>query len=119
MSGNALKILVLLLIFLGEFFVIYAEIRASNTYSLPGQSFGRVFLAMFPVFLVGGALLMSGYILGYRAFQNIWIVTAISITSVLVVEPLLAFTIFQQVPTRGAWLGLGFGTAGLLSALLL
>lgn len=119
MSGGNLKILVLLLIVVGEFFLIYSEIRGANNYSLPGQSFGKVFVPMFGLFTIGGVFLLSGYILGYRAFENIWLVTAISITSVLIIEPALAYIIFQQVPTRGAWLGLGFGTAGLLSALFL
>ena len=118
-STSALKFLVLLLIFFGEFLLIFAEIRGANTYSIPGQSFGRVFLQMFVVFIIGGIFLLSGYILGYRAFQNIWLLTAISVASVLIIEPTMSFVIFQQIPTRGAWMGLGFGTAGLLSALFL
>ena len=55
--------------------------------------------------------------LGFKAFKNIWIVGVTSITSILIAEPILALTIFQQVPTRGAVIVFILGGIGLFSAL--
>jgi hypothetical protein len=51
---------------------------------------------------------------GYRSFRNIWIVSALSITSILIMEPLIGYLVFQQLPTRGALFGLLLGAAGFL-----
>ncbi len=119
MTSFALKVTALLLIFLGESFAIYAEIRGAHTFSIMNESFLSVFVKMFPMFVLGAACLISGYILGYRAFQNIWIVSVISVTSILLVEPTLSYLIFHQFPTRGAWIGLACGVMGLGTALFL
>jgi hypothetical protein len=74
---------------------------------------------MFLIIACAGALLIGGYILGYSAFKNIWIVSVLSMTSILVTEPFISYAIFHQLPTKGAWLGLGFGVIGSLCAILL
>jgi drug/metabolite transporter (DMT)-like permease len=56
--------------------------------------------------------------LGYRAFKNIWIVSAILVTSILVVEPTLAWFLFKEIPTLGASIGIGLGVIGLIVALV-
>lgn len=67
--------------------------------------------------LAAGILLLVGYMLGLKAFENIYIVSVVSITSILVLEPLLAFLVLHQLPTRGAVVGLVLGGVGLFSAL--
>lgn len=113
------QILVAILIFLGESFSIYAEMIAARTYSLGTQPFLEAFLKMFIVFVFGGMLLISGYMMGFSSFKNIWIVSVISITSILISEPTLAYVIFHQLPTKGAAIGLIFGILGFISTMLL
>jgi len=119
MSTLHLKILVILLIFLGEALAIYAEIIAAKSNAIKPNYFLQIFLKGFMIIIVGGALLIGGYMLGFKHFKNIWIVTVISITSILIVEPILNYIIFQQLPTRGAIIGLIFGLLGFISAIFL
>ena len=108
-----------MLLFLGEGFAIYAEMIAARNLNLVGRPFLSTFLKMFFVIIIAGGFLIAGYMLGFKSFQNIWIVSAASITSILIIEPILAWAIFQQIPTKGALLGLIFGAAGFLSAILI
>ena len=66
---------------------------------------------------VGGGLVVAGYMTGFKAFKNIWIVSVISIASILLVEPIMNYFIVGQLPTRGALVGLVLGAGGLFSAL--
>lgn len=112
-----LKIVTLALIFTGEMLAIYAEMVGAKTHAIFSGNFWEVFFKMLPIMVIAGALLIAGYILGYRAFKNIWIVSAISITSILIIEPILAWTTFQQLPTTGALIGLILGAIGLFISL--
>src|SRR5690348_16293060 len=97
-----IKIAAIALIFFGEAFSISAQLIASKRVELStvGQP---AFLAwVYIAGAVGGLLLVAGYILGYSKFQNIWIVTAISIGSIVIFEPILAAILFRQVPTLGS-----------------
>lgn len=117
MVVNYSKILVLVLIFLGEALAIYAEIVGAKNNHLASQPFWQIFWKMFLLITLAGGILIAGYMLGVNAFKNIWIVSVVSITSILVVEPLLAWTIFHQVPTIGAVLGFILGAIGLFLSL--
>ena len=114
-----LKIVVITLIFLGEALSIYAEMLGARTHAYTSQSFTRIFFKLFIIMTFTGALLLAGYMLGFKAFQNIWIVSVISITSILMIEPILAYTFFKQIPTRGAFIGLMLGFPQALVALIL
>jgi len=113
------KLIVLTLLFGGEAVAIAAEMIAARSHGVPTDPFLRTFLRLLPLIVAGSILLLAGYMLGYRTFRNIWLVSAISITSILIIEPLLAWTLFHQAPTKGALLGLLFGAAGFASALFL
>lgn len=115
MHPTAVKILALALLVCGEGIAIYAEMRAAREHA---QSLPET-LPLIGLMTVAGCLLIVGYVLGYRAYQNIWIVSVVSITSILVIEPILAYTIFQEIPTRGAVIGLTFGALGFAASLLL
>jgi hypothetical protein len=107
------KILVLVLLFFGEAISIYAEILGAKSHSLLTQPFLKIFLKMFLLITLAGAFLILGYMLGFKSFKNIWIVSVASITSILIVEPIFAWTIFHQLPTKGAIIGFFFGAVGL------
>jgi hypothetical protein len=107
----------IILIFAGEALSIGAELVASRQFAIHRGSFVPTFIGMFLVIAFAGALLIAGYIIGYQHLKNIWIVATISVTSILIVEPILAFLLFQQFPTTGAGVGFLLGVLGTLAAL--
>ncbi len=107
------KIFVLILILMGEALSIYAEMVGARNHSISSQPFLQIFLKMFLLIVLAGGFLIAGYMLGFNVFKNIWIVSVASITSILIVEPILAWIIFNQVPTIGAILGFILGAIGL------
>lgn len=113
------KLFAVLLIILGEFFAIGAEMIAAHKLAITGTATGKIFLSMFIAMTIAGGFLVLGYMLGYKAFQNIWIVSAVSITSIIIIEPILAYTIFHELPTRGAGIGLCLGIIGLITTLFI
>jgi hypothetical protein len=106
------RIIAIVFLLGGEAFSVYAEMIAAKAHSLNVQSFQAVFARAFLQIAVAGALLIAGYMYGYRSFKNIWMVSALSITSILIMEPLIGYLVFQQLPTRGAVLGLILGALG-------
>ena len=116
MNSTYLKLIVILFLFIGETFSIYAEMIAARTNSFAAQPFINIFLKMFLIIAFAGLFLISGYMLGFTAFKNIWIVSVASITPILIMEPLLAYTIFKQLPTKGALVGLVLGALGFIAA---
>lgn len=114
-----MKILSILILFAGEILGIYAEVGAAKASFINHDSFGQAFLKMLPVIIVASFFLLSGYILGLKSFKNIWVVSAISISSILIFEPAIDYLVTHQLPTRGALAGLIFGMLGIISALFL
>jgi hypothetical protein len=113
------RVLTIALIFSGEALAICAEMIAARSNFVTSQLFLKVFLKIFLIIIIGGVFLIFGYTLGFNTFKNIWIVSVISITSILVIEPILAFTIFHQLPTKGAIAGLVFGAIGFISTIFI
>jgi uncharacterized membrane protein len=104
-----MKLLIpLLLLVLGEAIFVYCEMMIAK---------GSNILLMFIISLIAGSIVIAGYYYGYKYGQNIWIVTATSIGSILVTEPIISWSLFHEIPTRGATLGLIFGVIGLMSTL--
>ena len=52
---------------------------------------------------------------GLKAFDNIWVVTAISVTSILIIEPIIAYSIFRTLPTGGVLVGMILGALGFVA----
>ena len=111
------KILAFLLLFTGELLGVYAIMIAARSASVNDAFI--VLIKSFLLAMVGGVILVGGYYLGYKAFQNIWIVMVISITSILILEPALAYILFHELPTRGAAVGLILGALGLIATVTL
>jgi hypothetical protein len=110
------KFLTILIIFCGEALAILAEIIAAKYFAISDAKFATVFFKALPLIILGGILLLCGYMLGLRAFKNIWIVSAVSITSILIIEPIVNYTVTGQTPTKGALIGLIFGVLGFIAA---
>ena len=114
-----MKLLPIILIFLGELSLIYIEIIAAKKYALAAEPFVQVGLKILLWMIVASGFIVAGYMLGLKAFKNIWIVTVTSITTILIAEPILNYFVIGQLPTRGAAFGFFFGVLGLLAALFL
>lgn len=110
-----LKIGAILFLFIGETLSICAEIILAKRYSLD-QPFWRLFFIGFIFLTFTGALIITGYLLGIKAFKNIWIVSVASITSILIMEPIVGYLVFRQLPTKGALIGLILGAIGFAAA---
>lgn len=117
MDSIYFKILVIVLLFVGEALSIYAEILGAKTNTISSQPFLQIFLKMFLIITIAGGFLIAGYMLGFTAFKNIWIVSVVSITSILIMEPVLAYAIFKQLPTKGAIIGLVLGFFGFIATI--
>jgi ABC-type cobalamin transport system permease subunit len=109
------KIIPIVLIFLGESLAIYSEVIAAKYF----QNFSSTFWKMSGVMAVAGVFLIAGYMLGVKYLQNIWIVGAVSITSIIIVEPIITYAVFHEIPSRGALIGLILGFIGMISALII
>jgi hypothetical protein len=114
MNNLLLKILAILSVFLGEILAIYAE-----TFSIKYNFLSSGFWKLFVIICIGGFFLILGYILGFKSFNNLWIVTVVSITTLLIAEPLVITLILNQTPTTGAIIGFILGILGLLATLFL
>lgn len=110
------KALALVLLLGGELLTISLELLAARSARRP-LAMGSTALAFAGMALAGVALFYS-YRLGYRVFDNIWIVMVLSIASITVIEPVAAFLLFSESPSRGAALGFVLGVSGMGCALL-
>jgi len=119
MNSFIIKFGIVAVIFIAEAASILSEILAAKYYADPGASFWKIFIRLSLYTLFFASFIIAGYMFGLRYFKNIWIVSVISITSILIAEPIIAFTVFRQTPTKGALLGLIFGFLGFASTLLL
>ncbi|MGX1350311.1 hypothetical protein AB7M49_003887 [Bradyrhizobium elkanii] len=113
-----LKIVAVGAIFLGEALSIIAELIASKQFGKAGGDLAWL-LPMCLLISFGGILLVIGYALGYMHLENIWIIIAISVGAILVLEPILTLLLFRDVPTAGSLIGLALGALGTLAAILL
>lgn len=111
--------LTVLLILVGETLSIAAELIASKLSAQHYASDTSIFVPMFFLIALGGALLVAGYMMGQSQLGNIWIIAAISMSSILIVEPIMALLLLHQFPTFGAGVGFAFGVLGSIAALFL
>lgn len=113
------KFLAAIILFLGEFLTIMGEIYAAKLFGTDHGLFKSVAIRFGPLIVLGSLLLMAGYMFSMAAFKNIWIVSVISVVSILIIEPILNYAITHQLPTRGAAIGFALGILGLFSTLFL
>jgi len=98
-------------VFIGEVLIIGAEMWAAKYFD--ANKPWQVILPAVGVSIIGVLVLVYGYTFGYQAFKNIWIVTALSVAGILVVEPIVAWSLFREVPTTGASIALALGVIGI------
>ncbi len=112
----SLKIFSVALLFVGEILPISAEVWAAKITSVLHLTFLEAYPKTVFVHILGSFFLIAGYIIGYKAFQNIWVVNVITIGAILIIEPVATWLITQQFPTTGALAGLALGFAGMIAA---
>ncbi|MFB9264626.1 hypothetical protein ACFFWD_15850 [Bradyrhizobium erythrophlei] len=120
--SSMLRIVAVGAIFSGEALSVIAELIASKKFGKASGHQAPLLPTLLPMFLLiatGGILLVYGYALAYMHLKNIWIIVAMSVGSILVVEPILTFLLFRDVPTTGSLIGLAFGAIGTLAAIFL
>jgi hypothetical protein len=98
-----LKIIIAL--FIGETLAIYGELLAAKGSPWIGSMVG----------LTGYPFLIFGYWYGYK-IGGIWQVTATSLGTILIAEPILVLTMFSETPSRNALIGCILGALGLVIA---
>lgn len=118
MNSITLKIITILLLFFGEALSVVSEMVAAKAHHATSQSFSVIYIKSCVLIALAGCFLIAGYMLGYKSNKNIWVVSAMSITSILIMEPLIGYIIFQQLPTRGAFIGLILGALGFVATFL-
>ena len=111
-------IIAVTLLIVGEILTIYAELAAaklpdSGALALTGLIRPSLLIA------VAGVCLIVAYWMGYHVVGNIWVVTIASLTSILVLEPIVVFAMFHELPSRGAIIGFILGALGFIAALTL
>ena len=111
-----MKISVIGLVFLGEAVYIYAQMLGAKGNDLTSGPFLQIFLRSLLIIIISGGSVLLGYMLGIKAFKNIWIVSVISVTSILIAEPIMAWAFFKQLPTLGGGIGFILGGLGLVAA---
>ena len=112
-----IKILSVVLLFLGESIAIYAEVISANKYQ--ETLFWPIFLKFLLLITIAGGLLLAGYMLGFKGFKDIWVVSVISIVTIIVTEPVINYMVFHELPNRGTTIGLILGMLGLVSMVVL
>ncbi len=123
MDSTVGKAIAVALIAGGEALAIYAEMLVARTPGALGEwlapSVAPAVLPLVLLITLAGGFLLAGYWLGYATFQNIWVVSAASITGILIVEPVLAWSMFHESPTKGAVIGLVLGAIGFAASVFL
>jgi hypothetical protein len=68
--------------------------------------------------ILGCSFLLFGYTIGYQASKNIWVVSVSSVVAILLIEPILGYAFFQQLPEKGALVGAILGALGFIVTLV-
>ena len=117
-----MKIISMIILFLGEALSIFAELYFAGILLHQNNTFKgtiAIFIKMLLVVVVAGSLLLLGYYFGYYSFKDIWVVSVISVVSIIIAEPILNFIFFKTLPGRGAIIGFIFGVLGMAATLVL
>ena len=118
MKNHYYVIASLALMIFGEILTIYSEVYASK---LPDRPMETPLMFLKPMILISiaGISLVFAYWLGYQGTGNIWVVTVASLTLLLILEPIVIYTMLKELPERGALIGFFLGAAGLIATVAL
>lgn len=117
MGMLTLQVLAIILIVMGEALAIGAEVFAAYRVQ-QSHALGATFQGTIIPMLLGSALILAGYVVGYAAFKNVWVITIFSVGSIVIVEPLIIWYFFHEFPSKGALLGCVLAVMAITSALV-
>lgn len=118
MSKELLGVSALGLMVVGEFCAIYSEVVVAKLAQTGSASWETLFLPLV-LMCFAGICLLAAYWLGYVAVGDIWIVTVVSVISLLLLEPVVVWALFHESPGRGALIGFTLGALGMLATVVL
>lgn len=104
------QIISVLLVIVGELFAITAEVLYSR---------GKGFYSMAALMTIAGILLLLGYGLGYKHLKSLWIIYVVSITAILILEPIIIYFVTGETASLGTKIGFIFGLLGFLAVFLI
>jgi hypothetical protein len=104
----------MLMLAVGEALAIYTEIVSAKYHNNPKTVWWMLFWIT-----IAGIPLIFGYIFSFKGFNNIWMVSIISIVFILIAEPIVTWMVFKEVPTLGPILGFVFGSIGFLCVIFI
>lgn len=101
------KILILLVIATGESLMILAQIFGAKASTAGSQALQILKLNNWYIWVsfLGIFIVLVGYVLGIKIFNNIWLVTLTSWTALVVAEIILARTVFKTIPEGTVLIG--------------
>ena len=102
-----MKLFSILMLVIGESLCIYSELVIARR---------PEWLWTFFLITLAGIPLLIGYHYGYKTFGSMWPVMVASITTILIIEPLLVLILFRELPTWGTGAGFVLGAVGLYLA---
>ncbi|GAB4140474.1 MAG: hypothetical protein Fur0024_1780 [Patescibacteria group bacterium] len=115
------KIIPLILLSVGEILYLLSEsfiaFGADKNYSV--ETFWKRFFISIFFTTISSSMILLGYYFGNKLTKNIWIVSVISICSVIVIEPIINFLVFKDFPPFGALIGFVLGFFGVLATIFL
>lgn len=114
-----MKQLPLIALFLGEILIIIAELFGARIKEQQGSISIGNWVWLLAVGIVSAICLIYGYIEGTHNYGNIWFMMAVSVCSILLIEPILAYLLFRHPITLGTGLGLSLGFLGLIITLVI
>ena len=113
-----LQIFATAMLALGEFLAIYSEVIMSHRVEKISLASWQQYLYPFFIITIAGIPMIIGYATGIKAFKSIWVVSAISISCIVFLEPILNYAVFREFPSHGQLIGVIFCLLGLLSFVL-
>ncbi|MGJ8523727.1 hypothetical protein R84981_002440 [Carnimonas sp. R-84981] len=71
------------------------------------------------VMSIAGAFLLLAFMYGYLNYESIWVVNVVSTSMVIIIEPVIAYCIYKNLPGRSTCKGLALAFIGLMVAITL
>ena len=101
------------LIMCGEAIAIFSQAYISRF----GISWSTLWAACLGIF-VAGVMLLAGYRITYTAVKSIWTVSIFSLSSIAVLEPMIMWFMFKEVPSWRHVVGFILGITAQLVVML-
>lgn len=117
MSLAFYKFLIILFLFIGESLYLCSEMFVAKG-ALDGSSKITTLGPAILMVVVGGFIFLASVYFGMRLFKDVWIIAVMSVAAIVIMEPVLVWLFFNQLPTTKTAIGFLLGVAGLVISVL-